>query len=500
MASRQTSQWEFEGLFGGQPSPANPVESANKPIDEAVSPRSPAPAKPPRTWTVQGLTRQIASLLEDRFQSVRVSGEISNFRLQGSGHCYFTLKDQHAQLSCVLFRGERVSFRDQLAQGVRLILTGDISLYAPRGQYQLIVRAVELDGVGSLQLAFEAMKAKLKAEGLFDAARKRRPCPYPETVGLVTSASGAALKDVLHVFGRRHPGLKLILAPCRVQGQGAAAEIARALGMLNQWHASCPPGKGLDLILMTRGGGSLEDLWAFNEEQVARAIAASQLPVISAVGHEIDFTISDFVADIRAATPSAAAELISEGAVRASQRLHELAQRMGLLLNARMDRSRQYLNQLGRRLDQRHPKRVLEGHAQHLDQCQQALHDAMELALEKRRHRMQALGHVMRTLHPARQIQRNHQQMCHLASRWQHGLKQQWQQMLDQWRHLGATLHLLGPIQTLARGYSITTDSRTGKVLRSVQEIPSIGRITTQLADGTFEATPGQIQSETNPK
>ena len=304
MPRKQSSQWEFDNLFD-----AEPVTERMKPVqpEKKALPAKQVKRTKPQVMTVGDLTRKIRNLLEGGFQSISVSGEISNFRAQSSGHYYFTLKDGDAQLSCVLFRGERVSHREQLKQGVKLILKGDISVYMPRGQYQLVVRGIELEGVGALQLAFEKLKKKLKEEGFFEAERKRALPKYPKQIGVVTSLTGAAIRDVVHVLGRRHPGMNLVIAGCRVQGQGAAEEIAEAIANLNSWHSGNPESCPLDLILVTRGGGSLEDLWSFNEEIVARAIAGSALPVISAVGHEIDFTISDFVADARAATPSSAA-------------------------------------------------------------------------------------------------------------------------------------------------------------------------------------------------
>src|SRR5271169_5276893 len=306
LMSKQTkSQWNFGELF--------PTEATRKVL------------------SVSELTGQIRALLEKQIGQVWVTGEVTNLRAQSSGHIYFTLKDAASQLSCVLFSREKVPHRELLADGQKVLLQGDVTVYEARGQYQLIVRAVELQGVGALQIAFEKLKQQLAAEGLF-APERKRPLPrYPQRIGLVTSPTGAAIRDVLHVVQRRNPGLEIILAPCRVQGQGAAAEIAEAIRLLNEFNVgvqalACSaflrhPNKlklelqqgGLDLILITRGGGSLEDLWAFNEEVVARAIYESELPVVSAVGHEIDFTIADFVADLRAATPSAAAELITEG-------------------------------------------------------------------------------------------------------------------------------------------------------------------------------------------
>ncbi|MGV3774239.1 MAG: exodeoxyribonuclease VII large subunit, partial [Verrucomicrobiales bacterium] len=287
MPRKAKSQWEFGELF--------PTEATRK------------------VHSVTELTSSIRRTLEKDFQMLWVTGEISNLRLQSSGHVYFTLKDARSQLSCVMFRSEAASVnRNHLRDGQKVIVNGPLTVYEARGQYQMQVQGLELQGIGALQVAFEQLKAKLQAEGLFERDRKRALPKFPEVLGIVTSSTGAAIRDVLHVIERRHPALQVILASCKVQGVGSAAEIACAINLLNDWAAKGAEPKP-DLILVTRGGGSLEDLWAFNEEPVARSIFSSKLPIISAIGHEIDFTISDFVADYRAATPSAAAEILTEG-------------------------------------------------------------------------------------------------------------------------------------------------------------------------------------------
>src|SRR3989441_1837634 len=253
--------------------------------------------------TVSELTSQLRAVVEERFPAVWVEGEISNFRLYGSGHAYFTLKDEGAQLRAVLFRNRARRLRFEPCDGQHVLAFGSLEIYAQRGEYQFVVELLEPKGLGALQRAFEQLKARLGAEGLFDTARKRELPRFPRKIGIVTSPSGAALRDMLRVIGRRFGELHIVIAPCRVQGEGAAAEIAQGLRELN--------GLGdVDVIIVGRGGGSLEDLWAFNEEVVARAIAASKVPVVSAVGHEVDFTIADFVADLRAPTPSNAGDLV----------------------------------------------------------------------------------------------------------------------------------------------------------------------------------------------
>src|SRR5438876_364902 len=342
------SQWDFGELF-----PSEPAR---------------------RVLTVSELTSQVKRLLEKELGLVWVTGEATNLRVQSSGHIYFTLKDPKAQLNCVLFRGEAVENRAILQAGQKLVVRGDLTVYEPRGQYQLVVRAVEMQGVGALQLAFDRLKRKRQAEGLF-APERKRPLPgYPQRIGLVTSPTGAAIRDVLHVIQRRNPGLEIIFVPCRVQGEGAAEEIASAIRLLNEFNSALrTPHSALDLILLTRGGGSLEDLWAFNEEIVARAIFESALPVVSAVGHEIDFTISDFVADVRAATPSAAAEIITEGVFASRQFVAEASGVISQRIRRRLERERENVGRLMQRVRRAHPRRRLNETLQLPDDLQSGL-------------------------------------------------------------------------------------------------------------------------------
>src|SRR3989440_9776477 len=298
--------------------------------------------------TVSALTIELRAVLEERFPAVWVEGEISNFRLYGSGHAYFTLKDAASHIRAVLFRnrGRRIKFEP--ADGLHVMAFGSIEVYPQRGEYQLVIELLEPKGLGALQLAFEQLKARLQAEGLFDEARKRPLPRFPKTIGIVTSPSGAAIRDMLRVIGRRFGELHILLAPSRVQGDGAAEEIAQGIRDLNAMG-------GVDVIIVGRGGGSLEDLWAFNEEAVARAIVASKVPVISAVGHEVDFTIADFVADLRAPTPSAAAELVvreKQAVVDALDDLRERLERAATRplsdLERRVDDARSRLDHAGR--------------------------------------------------------------------------------------------------------------------------------------------------------
>ena len=432
MSKPVKTQWEFGDLF--------------------------AHAETRKVLSVWELTSDIKRLLETKVGSVWVSGEITNLRAQSSGHMYFTLKDPAAQLSCVLFRSAAVPRRQLLADGQKVLLQGDVTVYEARGQYQLIVRAVELQGVGALQAAFEQLKQKLAAEGLF-AAERKRPLPrFPQRIGLVTSPAGAAIRDVLHVIQRRHPSLEILLAPCRVQGDGAAAEIAAAIQLLNTFSARSP----LDLILVTRGGGSLEDLWAFNEETVARAIHASALPVVSAVGHEIDFSIADFVADLRAATPSVAAELITEGVFASREFVAAAPARLRQLVRRKLDHDREDFAGLAARLARLHPRRRLDASLQRLDDLQASWLRALTQAARVRGQALQNLAGRFLRARPSAKLPARREALRQLEKR----------------------LHALGPEQVLARGYSITTDAATGRVLREAATVAPGQKLRTRLARG----------------
>lgn len=465
MKRKPQSQWDFGELF--------------------------TPEQTRRVLTVSELTGTVRKLLEKEIGEVWVSGEVTNFRLQSSGHCYFTLKDVGAQVSCVLFRGEAAANREFLQDGQKVLLQGSLTVYEPRGQYQLVVRAIEPQGIGALQLAFEKLKRKLQAEGLF-AAERKRPLPrYPQRIGLVTSPTGAAIRDVLHVIQRRQPSLEIILVPCRVQGDGAAGEIAAAIRLLNDWSTHDDTGQRLDLILVTRGGGSLEDLWAFNEEAVARAIFESALPVVSAVGHEIDFTISDFVADLRAATPSAAAELITEGTFASRQFIADAGRRLGLLARQQLESSREQLLQLTHRVVRAHPRRQLRDAAQHVDELQTALLRCVRQGVRDQRRRWQTLHERLARLKPATVLKQRQQDLRELERRLHETARRQ----LERRRHtldpLEARLRLLSPENVLARGYSITRDAETGAVLRSAAEVHAGQKLKTRLKSGEVTSVAG---------
>jgi exodeoxyribonuclease VII large subunit len=453
MSKPSKSQWDFGELF--------PKETGRQVL------------------SVSELTAQVKQLLEKSVGQIWVTGEVTNLRAQSSGHIYFTLKDAAAQLSCVLFSREKISHRELLADGQKVLLQGDVTVYEARGQYQLIVRAVELQGVGALQIAFEKLKQTLAAEGLFAPERKRLLPKYPQRIGLVTSPTGAAIRDVLHVVQRRNPGLEIVLAPCHVQGEGAAEEIAAAIRLLNEFNSrssgreSAPSGSqsrltsaatqsGLDLILLTRGGGSLEDLWAFNEEVVARAIFESAIPVVSAVGHEIDFTISDFVADVRAATPSAAAEIITEGVFASRQLVADLTQRMA----------------------RAHPRRRMNELLQQLDDLQTGLLRCTRQGTRDRQVAWQNLATRLLRVRPAQLLRQRRESLGLNQRRLRESAHVHLRDGRNRFEAAEARLRLLGPEQVLSRGYSITMDAATGKVLRAAKDVKAGQHLKTRLKAG----------------
>ncbi len=461
MSRKSSSQWEFGELF-----PA---------------------AETRRVLTISEITGQIRRSLEKDIGEVWVTGEVTNFRLQASGHAYFTLKDAAAQLSCVLFRGTNTPHREHLEDGRKLVAHGALTVYEPRGQYQLVVRAIEPQGLGALQLAFARLKQKLEAEGLFAPERKRALPRYPQRLGLVTSPTGAAIRDVLHVIQRRQPSLEIVLAPCRVQGEGAGAEVAAGVRLLNEWNErvrATDPAAGLDLILVTRGGGSMEDLWAFNEEDLARAIFESHLPVVSAVGHEIDYTISDFVADLRAATPSAAAEQITEGAFASRQFVARARQRLARLALARLARDRQNLTDLARRFVRGHPRRQVEDQMQHLDELQAALFRHVRQGWRERQINWTHLQQRLHRARPAAFLRQRRELLARLAQRLSAGARRRGRDLRVQIDQIANRLRLLSPDSVLARGYSLTLDAATGTVVRQARQLRSGQRLRTRLQSG----------------
>ena len=445
----------------------------------------PAPETGPKVHTVAEITRRVRELLERGIGEAWVEGEISNLRRQASGHCYFTLKDATSQLSCVLFAGAASALRGRkIADGQKVQVFGALSVYEPRGQYQMIVRLVQDRGAGALQARFEELKRRLAAEGVF-AAERKRPLPrFPACVGLVTSPTGAAVRDFLHVLHRRHPGIRVIINPVRVQGRGAADEIARAVREFGAAETHRLP--AVDVIVVTRGGGSIEDLWEFNEETVARAIAASPVPVVSAVGHEIDFTIADFAADLRAPTPSAAAELLAADRVAVMDRLRQDAARLTHSCRGRMEVLAARLTALRRAPLFREPARRTSEARQTVDRIADGLQLAAAHAVERRRHLLGRLTSLLTVHAPAQAIREARHRSALARRRIEEAVARALTARRAALSRSAGVLEALSPEATLARGFTITT-SADGQPVGSAHSVAEGAILRTRFRDGTVE-------------
>lgn len=442
----------------------------------------PKRAEEPQVHSVSELTRKIRSVIERNVGEVWVQGEVSNHRRQASGHQYFTLKDASSQLTCVLFSGNAAAQRGiTIADGLRVQIFGEVTVYEARGQYQMIVRAVRNRGEGELQARFEALKQKLAAEGLFAAERKRPMPRFPRQIGLVTSPTGAAVRDFLNVLHRRHPGIAVIINPVRVQGKGAAAEIAQAIGEFSE-----PAKHGLpavDVVVVTRGGGSMEDLWEFNEEAVARAIAASKVPVLSAIGHEIDFTISDFAADLRAATPSAAAELLAADRTEVLARLRRDGARLHRAWVARREMLTLRLHALRQSPLLREPERRVREWRQSLDRQEHRLGQSAALAVERGKSRLQRTASRLARHSPDAAIADVRHQLLGAARRFPEIFHREIAARQARLDRAAGVLNALNPGATLARGYTITLQP-DGTPITSSAGIAPGASLRTRFSDG----------------
>jgi exodeoxyribonuclease VII large subunit len=391
----------------------------------------------PRILSVSQLSQLIEGTLESAFHSLWVGGEISEVSRPHSGHVYFTLRDETAQIRAVIWRSSASRMRFHLEDGQQVICHGDIDVYPPRGTYQLVVRQVEPQGLGALQIAFKQLQQRLAAEGLFDVARKRPLPAFPRRIGFVTSPTGAAIRDFLQVAARRFHGIQVIVIPVRVQGEGAAQEISRGIGLANRLQ---PP---LDVLVVGRGGGSLEDLWCFNEEIVVRAIFASRIPVVSAVGHEIDVTLADLVADVRALTPSEAAERVIPSAEELTTRLKTIQRRIVSMLRARATSARRHMDQLSQSRVLRNPKAIIYDLAHRLDELD---------------------AHAARAIR--RQLRTSRDRLAAIACR----------------------ADALSPVAVLGRGYSVTTREADGCLLHSATQVQNGDRIVTRLSQAQIRS------------
>ena len=436
--------------------------------------------------TVSELTSRIKTHLEDGFPTVWVQGEISNLRLPSSGHAYFTLKDETAQIRAVLFRGRGRHVRFRPEDGMQVLAFGGLEVYAARGEYQMVVELLEPQGLGALQLAFEQLKRRLQAEGLFEAARKRPLPAFPRVIGVVTSPTGAAIRDILHVIGRRFADLRIVVCPVRVQGDGAPGDIVHALRCLRDVT-------GLDVVIVGRGGGSIEDLWAFNDERVARAIAACHVPVVSAVGHETDFTIADFVADLRAPTPSAAAEVVVREKLAVLRAVVELNGRLRQAMTAQVERYRERVDALARRRVFTDPARVLRDHHRRVDDLRGRLATAARGRRREFTHRVGLATNALSSLHPLARISHGRAVLGQLRGRLTAAAAHRAKISEHRFAAAVGQLQSLSPLAVLGRGYSLTRLS-SGAVVRRAAQVAPGDAIEILLGEGAIGAQVTEVQ------
>ena len=434
---------------------------------------------PEEVYSVSEITADIRESLEDRFHEVWIEGEISNYRLPGSGHHYFTLKDSSAQLACVLFKGAAMRNPVKLGDGVQVQVFGNISVYEARGQYQLIAQVVQPKGFGDLQAKFEALKRKLESEGLFETAKKKPLPAFPRTIGIVTSPTGAAIRDMINVLGRRAPWLRIIVHPARVQGEGAAEEISAGIAAFDEFPSEHRP----DLVIVARGGGSIEDLWAFNEEVVARAIASCSIPVMSGVGHEIDYTIADFVADRREPTPSAAAENATPDGSALNRYLEDLSKALDARALEFIRRRRRESEALKRELEAREPERRIQNWSQTIDYLGERLLSSVEGRMREAKSDFHVAKRMFLAFQPEREVQKIREEVSGLREAMERGLDQSLLERATRLKSLGDLIRSLSPEAVLQRGFSMTLDEK-GKVVSSSEKVSTGDRLKTRFYDG----------------
>lgn len=431
-------------------------------------------------FTVSRLNQTVRLLLEQEMGQLWISGEISNFSQPSSGHWYFTLKDDTAQVRCAMFRNSnrRVTFRPQ--HGQQVLVRANITLYEPRGDYQIIVESMQPAGEGLLQQKYEQLKAKLQAEGLFDQQHKQALPSPAHCVGVITSKTGAALHDILHVLKRRDPSLPVIIYPTAVQGDDAPGQIVRAIELANA-RQEC------DVLIVGRGGGSLEDLWSFNDERVARAIFASMIPVVSAVGHETDVTIADFIADLRAPTPSAAAEMVSRNQQELLRQILSAQQRLGMAMDYFLaNRSRRF-TQIYHRLQQQHPQLRLARQQTALERLHQRMNVAIDGQLKRTSQHQARLLQRLNQQSPQPRIYRAQTRIQQLEYRLAENVRSRLSTTRERFGNAVTHLEAVSPLSTLARGYSVST-ATDGKVLKKVKQVKTGDVMTTRLEDGWVES------------
>ncbi len=440
-----------------------------------------------KVFTVSELTTAIKSILEPNFRAITVRGEISNFKLQSSGHLYFSMKDAGSQISAVLFKGSAASLSRMPKEGDQVIAKGEISLYVPRGQYQIVIRELQFLGVGELLLKLHQLKEQLGARGWFAPERKKALPKLPKRIGVVTSPTGAVIQDILHVLTRRFAGFHVILNPVKVQGEGAAQEIAQAIADFNRYGLA-------DVLIVGRGGGSIEDLWAFNEEIVAKAIFESSIPVISAVGHETDFTIADWVADVRAPTPSAAAEIAIAEKANLLKILNQAQQQGRQRLLQQIGQYRQRLLALQKHPLLSSPYTLLAQPIQQLDALRSEFEDSFRRRLEQQQTRLESLGRQMELLKPSAQIAQLKERLSSFLPRFEQAMSQAVRQPKERLQRLTDHLCSIHPKNLLKKGYTILFSEKGDSIILSAKEIQVSQKFTALMHDGRVAATANHVE------
>lgn len=440
-------------------------------------------------YTVSGLNREARQILEGCFPAIWVEGELSNFKAHSSGHWYFSLKDAQAQISCALFRGQNRKVSFQPKDGLQVKIRGQVSLYEGRGSYQIIVDTMEEAGLGKLQKAFEALKKRLSETGLFDPVHKKTLPAIPTCIGVITSQTGAAIRDILSVLKRRFPGIPVIIYPTLVQGETAAPQIVKAIRAAN-----CR--KECDVLILARGGGSLEDLWPFNEEIVAQAIYQSELPIISGIGHEIDFTIADFVADKRAPTPSGAAEQVAPDRRELWLTLQQEKRHLVKQMLAKLGPLQQQLEWTRKNLQQQHPQRKLAEKAQLLDSHEVNLLRLQTKLLQDRQALLRTSSARLLGLTPYHRINHQLQQLKLQQENFKTRMTTVIHQQQLRVSKAAATLDALSPLNTLSRGYAITARQKDHRILRSAEEVHKGDKINVRLKQGSLDCVVEEVRKE----
>ncbi|WP_455208459.1 exodeoxyribonuclease VII large subunit [Kaarinaea lacus] len=436
-------------------------------------------------YSVSELNSEVRALIEENFPSVWVQGEISNLARPASGHIYFSLKDESAQVRCAMFRMNNRLLKFKPQDGVQVLVRGSVSLYETRGDYQLIVDYMEESGYGRLQRKFEELKARLAAQGLFDIEHKQEIPAFPSRIGVITSPSGAAIRDVVSVLKRRFPAIPLLIYPIPVQGEDAPPQIVRMI------KKACQR-KDCDVLILTRGGGSLEDLWAFNDERVARAIFDCTIPIVCGVGHEVDITIADFVADVRAPTPSAAAELVSPNLSEWRSRINQKEAQLLKVLNQKLLQAQQKLAWLTKRIQ--HPEQRIQRIAQRLDELEQRLIHIHQIYRHTRVARLTALGNRLHQTSPAHRLQKLSFTRQVLEQRLQTAINKKLTSRKHQLVELSRALEAISPLATLGRGYAIVRKLADESIVRDAKQLKIGEQLTTQLQHGNVLSTITETQ------